>query len=111
MEKKSLDTNPAYYNLFIILGMFSYFGWILYLVAMKSKGVYIVSNVANFNFKVGIGCAILGKIFAVFFKKLKERDYFFMKNIIGCLANLTMGILVAAAFSIFVFIAPSLSKV
>lgn len=110
MKKELSDNNPSYYSLFLILGMFSYWGVILYLISMKSKGVYIVSDIGTFNFKMGIGCAILGKIFEILFNKLEEINYLFLKNIIGCFCNLNAGIVVAAAFSIFMFIIPSGGK-
>lgn len=52
MKKELSDNNPSYYSLFLILGMFSYWGGILYLISMKSKGVYIVSDIGTFNFKM-----------------------------------------------------------
>lgn len=99
---------PGVLGLFVVLGMFTYWPIIIYIVSMKSKGIYIVPDIGKFNLYVVLVAVFFAKIFRVIFDKSEENNQIFYRNIAASLINFLAGIGAAAALSIFAFVLPSL---
>ena len=99
---------PGILGLLGVLGMFTYWPIIIYIVSMRSKGIYIVHDVSKFNLYVAVVSVILVKILRVLSDKLEAHDQILCRNIGESLINFLAGIVAAAAISIFAFVLPSL---
>ncbi|SDB84772.1 hypothetical protein [Acinetobacter boissieri] len=100
---------PLVLGLFIVLGMFTYWPIIIYIVSMKSKGIYIVPDVSRFNLYAGLVSVFLAKMFRLLFDKLEGNNHIFYRNVSACFIHFFSGVVVAAAFSVFMFVLPSLA--
>lgn len=99
---------PGILGLFVVLGMFTYWPIIIYIVSMRSKGIYIVHDVSKFNLYAVIISVIFAKIFRVMFDRSEANNQILCRNIAASLINFLAGVGAAAALSIFAFVLPSL---
>lgn len=99
---------PGVLGLFGVLGMFTYWPIIIYIVSMRSKGVYIVHDVSKFNLYAVLVSLFFAKILRVIFDRSEENNQILYRNIAASLINFLVGVGAAAALSIFAFVLPSL---